>query len=204
MALDRTSLFESVRSYLNRPNLTDTELNTVLNVVQGELNRILLMHPRNRITANYTMQPNDENRIPLPEDMGAMIQLSNFTQDRQEYHQTSLRGGYDLRQDDWAWCYFDRGSYLELNPVPAEGDFIQMDYHALLPDLDEGPSTNWITTYYPDLYIYGMLKEFSIFLKHDQRLTLWRSEFDRRVGDLQRQGWNQNIEAGFKMSVRDE
>lgn len=204
MALDRDDLFASVRLYLNRPNLTETELNAVLNPVQGELNRLLVMHPRNRVTANYTITDSEDNRIPLPDDIGVMIQVSNYTQARQEYQQTALRAGYRVRLNSDAWVYFDRGSFLELNPQPALDDVIQMDYHALLPDLDSGPATNWVLQYHPDLYLYGMLREMSLFLKQDQRLMIWRQEFDRRINDLQRQGWNQNIAAGPKMAVRDE
>ncbi len=51
----------------------------------------------------------------------------------------------------------------------------------------------WISAYYPDLYLYGALKEAAVYLKDDQRLALWQGEFLRRLDGVQAQGWNQNI-----------
>ena len=50
--------------------------------------------------------------------------------------------------------------------------------------LSAGTDTNWLLTNYPDIYLYGSLIESAPYLRDDQRIGLWQSEYDRRADEL--------------------
>jgi hypothetical protein len=193
MAITRDNIFNSVRRYLNRPNLADYELYDVMIATEGELNRLLRDHPRNRVMAEYLSQATGDqiqSNIPLPEDIASLVQVLS-SPDEVPYKQIAP----DLHFSNLPYgaYYKDRGTMLQISPGLATGEKILIDYNALIYSLSEGTFSNWITNYFPDLYAYGMLKEMALALKQDERFERWSKQFDRRVDACVSQGWNQNI-----------
>ena len=192
--MNRGQLVEAVKSYLNRPNLPEVDVATMIASVEGELNRELRDHPRNMRRTEYTIpttnaagDPYTEDTpiLPLPMDMASLVSLFTDTTRYEQYPPTVTP----------SQGYVERGDCLQVYPTPSRGTTFYMDYVAFLAPLQAAADTNWVSDYFSDLYLYGVLKEAAVFLKDDQRLALWQQEFLRRLDGVRRQGWNQNIGA---------
>lgn len=65
------------------------------------------------------------------------------------------------------------GSNFIFGPYP--GDYtIEGIYYGRLTSLSDSNTTNWFTSYAPELLLYGALLEAEPFLKNDVRIPIWR------------------------------
>jgi hypothetical protein len=185
--MNRGEIVELVKEYLNRPNLSTTSVASMIASVEGELNRALREHPRNRRRTTYT-QPAGEAILPLPADMAQLVTLRVGTVMLRQYPDDARELAEQAQN-----AYIVRGDCAELFPAPASDTEFALDYVAFLRPLEADADFNWVSTYYADLYLYGALKEAAVYLKDDQRLQAWQNEFMRRLNGVVEQGWGQNI-----------
>jgi len=207
--MNRAELSDALRAYLARPNMSDGDITTMIGIVEGELNRELRDHPRSKILAEWTIPTEDDQGeaytedtpiLPLPVDLAGLQSVFDGYRIYHQLPQSSLQDPNACQQfSGTSGGYIERGNCLYLIPTPVRGTTMYIDYFAFLRPLAGGLDTNWVSTYFPDLYIYGMLKESAVYLKNDQRLAGWQAEFTRRLDGVQRQGWNQNIAAAPRM-----
>ena len=192
--MNKAELVAAVKLYANRPNLKDEEVDLLIQTVEGELNKELREHPRNVKRASVSM-PGADGILPLPDDMAGLIRVFD---DAGVYDQYPVSAA---PENDYRG-YINRGTVLELFPHPEIDATVCADYHAYLDPLVGGTDTNWLSTYHGDVYLYGCLREIAVYVKDDARLQAWREEFDRRLGALKMQGWNQNVAAAPRMRAR--
>lgn len=185
--MNRGEIFAAVRDYLNRPNLSDASLVSMMSSAEGEMRTILREHPSN-IRRTSMIQPAGNAILPMPYDLAQMILLRDSVGTWGQYPADSREAASAIGR-----AYIMRGDCAELFPAPADSTEFFLDYYAQLQTLSGNTSTNWVSTYHPDLYIYGMLKEAAVFLKDDARLAGWTQEFVRRTDGVAGQGWNRNI-----------
>jgi hypothetical protein len=195
--MNRGEIVALVKEYLNRPNLSTTSVASMIASVEGELNRSLREHPRNRRRTTYT-QPAGNAILPLPADLAQLITLRAGSVTLRQFPD-------DARDAATAYqnSFIARGDCVELFPAPASDTEFALDYVAFLRPLQGDADFNWVSTYYADLYLYGALKEAAVYLKDDQRLAQWQQEFLRRLDGVEAQGWNQNIATVPRLSNND-
>lgn len=75
---------------------------------------------------------------------------------------------------------YDYSHWLILPPPPANYPY-QVLYWELPALLDDTNTTNWLTTYAPNLLLYASLLEMAPFLKEDTRVPLWQQMYDRHL-----------------------
>lgn len=196
--MNRGEIITTVRDYLNRPNLSTTSLASMIAAVEGELNRALREHPRNRRRTTYTQAAGNEI-LPLPMDLAQLVTLRTGNVTLRQFPDDA-RDAAIANQN----AYIVRGDCVELFPAPASDTEFALDYVAFLRPLAADADTNWVSLYFSDLYLYGVLKEAAVYLKDDQRLQLWQAEFLRRVDGVMAQGWNQNIATAPRTVLVDE
>ena len=192
--MNKSELVAAVKTYLNRPNMPTADVNLLIGIIEGEFNKELREHPRNVKRGSLPM-PDDAGILPLPDDVAGIIRLFDEGGTYEQYP-ISVELDSDCRG------YLDRGSVLEVFPHPEAGHTLRLDYHAYLDPLAGDDDTNWLSRYHSDIYLYGALKEAAVYVKDDPRLFTWRQEYDRRLSELKRQGWNQNIAASPRVRVR--
>lgn len=194
--MTKQEIYDAVRLYLDRPSMDDSDLSALMSSTESELNRELGEHPRNVKRGDYTIPTTDDLGVeyttdtpllPLPTDVYSIISVWD-----ENYNYTP----YPHNGPTPSVGYIARGDCLNIYPTPPRGTTFYMDYHALLKSLSDLSDVNWVSTYYPDLYIYGMMKEAAVYLKNAENLDLWSREFVRRLSGVQTQGWNQNITPG--------
>lgn len=182
--MDRDAIVDAVQLYLDRPDLADTSVEAMVALVEGELNRELNEHPRNRTSEQATITAPVSANIPLPDDLLQLIRVVGPSDTI--YEQYSPLSEPTLG-------YIDRGTYITVYPTPVEDDVFTLEYYAALPALDADDAENWVSIYHPDVYVYGVLKESAIFLMDRDRLPQWEREYKMRLNRLKVQGWDQNV-----------
>lgn len=81
-------------------------------------------------------------------------------------------------------------------PTPAEDYQFEVLYYERIQPLDSSNQTNWFTVYAPQALLYGSLLQAMPFLKNDERIPMWKSEYElimqtlkqediQRIGDRQ-------------------
>jgi hypothetical protein len=75
------------------------------------------------------------------------------------------------------------GDTIEFLPEPSLANPINMEmlyYAKILPLTDSNPS-NWLLLTHPDLYLYGALIHSAPFLREDERVPVWRENFEEAL-----------------------
>lgn len=75
---------------------------------------------------------------------------------------------------------YDYNHWLFL-PTPGENYPYQVMYWQLPELLDDTTTTNWLTTYAPNLLLYGSLLEMAMFLKNTELMATYQQMYDRAL-----------------------
>lgn len=179
--MTRAELRDTIRAYLGRPEIPDSDVDMWIDAVTGTLNTSLSAHPRMLTRRIYTL-PAGENLLPLPTDM---LRLRVLMSDNVVLNHVGITN----RQTSPG--YIMRGDVAEIVPCPSEATTYQMDYSASLQ------SENWVMDLYPQVYLYGALIEAAHYLKDYQSIPPRQGRYDSALAALLTQGWNEPLSAGM-------
>jgi hypothetical protein len=93
------------------------------------------------------------------------------------------------------YCDYDYTHWL-VAPTPSEAFVFEVLYYERIQPLDSSNQTNWFTEYAPQAMLYGSLLQAMPFLKNDDRMPMWESQYQQimevlktedvaRIGDRQ-------------------
>lgn len=88
------------------------------------------------------------------------------------------------------------GNELELFPTPNEAYTLEMVYRANIAALSASNTTNWLLTFAPDYYLYGVLLESAPYIKEDERIQTWGLGYSRALDELNLLGARQSFDSG--------
>lgn len=77
------------------------------------------------------------------------------------------------------------GGEMLLAPTPDRSYSAEITYYEKLVPLSASNATNSVLLEAPDLYLYGALMAAEPFLKNDERLALWKQEFNDAADELE-------------------
>ena len=72
-------------------------------------------------------------------------------------------------------------------PDPTLAPYFKIAYYGTLVMLDESNNTNWLTQNAPDWLLYRCLKEAAGFVKTDERIAVWDSNYGQATSSLLKQ-----------------
>ena len=81
------------------------------------------------------------------------------------------------------FCDYDYDHWL-IGPTPDDDYSFEVLYYERVQPLDSSNQTNWFTQYAPQALLYGSLLQAMPFLKNDERIPMWRSEYDIAMSSL--------------------
>lgn len=85
---------------------------------------------------------------------------------------------------------------------PYPGDYsISGIYYKRLASLSDSNTTNWFTTYAPDLLLYGALLEAQPFLMNDKRIAVWQQFYGDAYSTVEDEE-NMEGRSGSNLSVK--
>ncbi len=95
------------------------------------------------------------------------------------------------------YCDYDYTHWL-VAPTPDADYNYEVLYYERSQPLDESNQSNWFTQYAPQALLYGSLLQAMPFLKNDERIPLWKAQYDQvmqilKVEDVARIGDRQTI-----------
>jgi hypothetical protein len=69
-------------------------------------------------------------------------------------------------------------------PTPDSAYAFEVIYYQRIQPLDSTNQTNWFTIYAPQAMLYGTLLQAMPFLKNDDRIPMWKAQYDAIVNTL--------------------
>lgn len=67
-----------------------------------------------------------------------------------------------------------------MSPTDTNPRTVTMTYYAKIPDF-AATNTSWLADNYLDLYTYAVLRHTSSYLRDDERVALWKNEYDETL-----------------------
>lgn len=69
-------------------------------------------------------------------------------------------------------------------PTPDQAYSFEVLYYQRVQPLDSSNQTNWFTIYAPQAMLYGSLLQAMPFIKNDDRIGMWKAQYDSIVNSL--------------------
>ena len=201
MAISNYSeLNTAVANWLDRDDLTD-RIPEFIALAEARFNRLL------RIRAMETKQTAStvasQRNLALPTNFIQMrnLQINTSPITSLEYVTPEmydrLYGGSDTGTPK---AYTILADEIQLGPIPASVQTIEMLFYKKFDALTSSAATNWMITNAPDVYLYGCLLEAEPFIMNDPRVQLWATAFQQAIADIQEQD-NKDRHSGSALRV---
>jgi len=182
-----SELKDEIANFLNRSDLT-SQMDFFIDQTEAELNRRLrvsTMVKRATATASgqYITVPTDWleaiNIVLTGSPYSPLFQLSIESMDVYRKSINSATGSpvYFAMVDDT----------IELCPAPDTDREVELTYYAKITALSGSNTTNFLSTGSPDVYLYGCLKNASVYLMEDERALMFHAAFEKGIEELRMQ-----------------
>ena len=174
----------NIANFLNRSDLTN-QLDFFIDATEAEFNRRLRVKDMiKRATATA-----DAQYISLPTDwleaINVQIDGNNFSplfQQSIESLDIYRKSVDNVTNQPIYYALVD--NTIELAPTPDSNYTLQLTYYGTIDALSDTNTSNFISTSYPDAYLYGALKHASIYLMEDDRAALFSSQFEKALEEM--------------------
>jgi len=182
-----------IADWLNRPDI-DGIIPELIKLAESKIVRDL-RHWRQQRRITTTLNEQFEN---LP---GDFLQPINFYIDTAQGEKTlefSSIGEINRRKRFAAGIsgepvvYTINSGQIEFTPAPDDDYPLTLVYYAKIPNLSAEADSNWLLTYYPDIYLYGSLMQAASYLNADDRVAVWAQLYGEAVAKA-----NQESEAAL-------
>lgn len=177
-------LKSNIANFLNRSDLTDV-IDTFIDSTESEFNRRLRVKGMiKRATATL-----DSQYISVPTDWLEAINIQIDGGDFSPLFQQSIESldVYRKSNDNVTGqpIYFALvDDTIEFAPTPDGSYTVQLTYYGQIDDLSDSNTSNFLSTGYPDAYLYGSLKHASIYLMEDERVPLFTAQFEKALEEM--------------------
>lgn len=177
---DYTGLQLAVKKWLNRSDLT-AQIPEFIRLAEVEIARVLRSKTYTQsitVSAETTSLPAEvaELRSISPKTSNVsndqpltIVSSAALAERRRWYGGTAGAPRYGKVVDN----------VLTVVPTPDDEYLHEIEFYAKLPYLSSSVATNFVLQSDPDLYLYGALLAAAPYLKNDERVAIWRENFDR-------------------------
>ncbi len=179
-----SELKSNIENFLNRSDLTDV-IDTFIDSTESEFNRRLRVKGMiKRATATL-----DSQYISVPTDWLEAINIQIDSGDFSPLFQQSIESldVYRKSNDNVTGqpIYFALvDDSIEFAPTPDGSYTVQLTYYGKIDALSDSNTSNFLSTGYPDAYLYGSLKHASIYLMEDERVPLFTAQFEKALEEM--------------------
>ena len=180
------SLVNDIQTYLER---TDTQ--TLDKIPQFIMLAEQIIASEIKFLGNLTVATSamvtSENVIPKPARWRKTVSMNVTVAGKR---QPVLLRTYEYIREYWPnatstdvplfFCDYDYEHWL-VGPTPAAGYSYEVLYYQRVQPLDSANQSNWFTQYAPQALLYGTLLQAMPFLKNDERMPMWQSNYDKII-----------------------
>jgi hypothetical protein len=169
----------------NGDTVFEADLDNMINMAHARLNRDLRVQDMSvtataQLTADTLVLPADyvEMRTITSDSPPAPMQyVSPFERERIKLaNATAFQPIYSIAGN--AILFVGPMSPTDLTPRT-----VTMTYYAKIPDFAV-TNTSWLADLYLDLYTYAVLRHTPAYLKDDERLVLWKNEYEETLASV--------------------
>lgn len=169
----------------NGDTVFEADLDNMINMAHARLNRDLRIQ-RMVVTNSYGLT-SDTLTLPV-----AYMELRTITSDSQpaplQYVSPYERERIKLANASvFQPVYTISGRTMAfVGPMSATDNparVVTLTYYAKIPDFAEA-DTSWLADDYLDLYTYAVLRHTPTYLKEDERVVLWKNEYDETLASV--------------------
>jgi hypothetical protein len=194
-AMTFDSLLTDLRQYLERGTVVDTtvfeQLPRLINLTERDIARTLKIQGfinvvtssmaagtsvyakpdrwRDTVSISFGIGAENNERTPLFPRSYEYCRLyapDSTVEDQPEFYA-------DYNYDNWLFA-----------PTPDFAYPYEVVYYQLLPLLDDTNQTNWLTDHAPNTLLHGSLLQCTRFLKNDERIPVWQTNYDTDMQKL--------------------
>ena len=164
-------------------------IDSFIRVAESRINRVLKTQKMETRISIPTIA--EQEYYDLPENFGGLraIEIRATNDDRTRYtlayispEQMNNRSSHS---DDGTYkiYYTIIANQIQIMP-PQDDKIMELVYYKLITALDSTNTENWISTTYPDLYLFGILVEITSFVKDETAAGLWNSRFTSTLDEI--------------------
>ena len=180
--MDYASLQTNVADFLNREDISSI-VPTFIELTEAELNRTIRV--REMLRNAYTTTSTES--VALPSDFLELRHVVLSDQNK-PLHKASfaeldiIRKNVRVAAEPTHVAVYK--NKLELSPIPDKSYTLEIVYYQAIPALSSNTSTNWLIADHPDIYLYGALSKAAPYIGEDERVNVWRGEYQNAVNQL--------------------
>lgn len=180
------SLVNDIQTYLERTDQQTLDKIPQFIMLAEQVIAAEIKFLGNLTVATSTMVQ-DENVIPKPARWRKTVSMNVTVAGKR---QPVLLRTYEYIREYWPdptatdvplyFCDYDYQHWL-IGPTPDVDYSYEVLYYERVQPLDSSNQSNWFTQYAPQALLYGTLLQAMPFLKNDERMPMWQSNYDRII-----------------------
>jgi len=184
-----TSLVENIQSYLERDDTATVDKIPLFIMLAEQIIASQIKFLGN-LTVNTSTMTASTSIIDKPARWHKTVSM-NITVD--DERQPVLLRKYEYLREYWPnanstgtpefYSDYDYTHWL-VAPTPDAAYTFEVLYYERIQPLDSSNQTNWFTIYAPQALLYGSLLQAMPFLKNDDRMTMWKANYDQIMQTL--------------------
>ena len=195
-----TELNTAVANWLDRDDLTD-RIPEFIVLAEARFNRLLRIRAMEEKQTASTVA--GQRNLALPTNFIQMrnLQINTSPITPMQYVTPEIYDRlYGSTHSGTPQMYTIIADELQLGPVPASVQTIEMLFYKKFDAITSVSPTNWVIINAPDVYLYGCLLEAEPFIMNDPRVQLWSTAFRQSIADIQEQD-NKDRHSGSALRV---
>ena len=180
------SLVNDIQTYLERTDDQTLEKIPQFIMLAEQIIAAEIKFLGNLTVATSTMVAS-ENVIPKPARWRKTVSMNVTVAGKR---QPVLLRTYEYIREYWPdptatdaplyFCDYDYQHWL-IGPTPALDYSYEVLYYERVQPLDSANQSSWFTQYAPQALLYGTLLQAMPFLKNDERMPMWQSNYDKII-----------------------
>lgn len=188
-------LQSSIKTWLDRDDLTDSELEDFISLAEGRLRK----DERVRTPRLTTLSVNSEEE-DLPDDFHSVMEIAHSGSTYYGGLENATLGELEVLNDRHGGTGVPEAfavigdNRLRFAPIPDGTYTLQFLYWRTVPTLSDTKVSNWLLEDHPDIYLFAALAETAPFLWNDERSQLWESKLENAIAKLddmiEKQRWS--------------
>lgn len=199
MAINTFSTLKSnVADWIDRDDMSN-QIDTMIGICEARLYSVL----RVRGMESALSETIASGAITLPTD---------FIEFKHAYLDTTPTQALEFRPIDWLQSHYPTRSAsgkpkfaalsagtVVFGPYPDSAYAVAAVYYARPTALSVSNETNFLTSSWPDLLLYGTLVHTALFLGQDSRLPAWQGAYDEALGRIEQADVKERQPAGVAL-----
>lgn len=184
-------LQDAIAGWLNRQDLT-ARIPDFVRLCEADMQRRL---KNDAGMVSTTTISTVSGAAALPDDLAAIITLKG--EYKLDYRTMDTIDNYNATSGTPSE-YGVIGGTVYVYPQPLDGYSLTLRYRQKLDLIRYGP--NWVLDNHPDVYLFGSLVHAEPYIVEDERVPLWRAQYEQVLNDIMLDGMRQTT--GGKLQLQ--